>query len=207
MTPNKIQEIITFLNRANDLKAVPRFSASLKSGGDTVAEHSWRLALMTFIIAQECNLDINLEKALIFSLLHDLAEAKTGDIDGYLVATKKVSLKDKEVAEEKAMHEMTDDLSFGEWIYHIWEEYEKQEIIESKLVKALDKIEAYLHIMDTGVEAYIPKEFHADYADKAVAAFDAATSHFPELKDLLQAVKASLKEKLEARGVTWESKI
>ncbi|MBI4215072.1 HD domain-containing protein, partial [archaeon] len=167
------------------------------------AEHSWRLALMTFIIASECKVKLDLNRAMALALLHDLAEAKTGDIDAYKVIVGEQSLDEKAKNEKKAMREMTDDLSFGDWIYSLWNEYEQQESVEAKFVHALDKIEAFLHIAERGVKAYIPKEFHADYADKAVEAFDEATRHFPEVRDLLEMVKTDLKQQFEAVGVAW----
>ena len=171
---------------------------------NTVAEHSWRLGLMALVIGTECKVRIDIGRTLQIALLHDLAEAKTGDIDAYdqVMGGKKL-IEDKAATEEAAMHEMTDDLPFGDWIYSIWREYEDQQTVEAKFVKALDKIEGFLHIAEVGVEPYIPAEFHADYATKAVVAFDEATHHFPELKDLLDAVKADLKTKFEAAGVTW----
>ena len=116
---------------------------------------------------------------------------------------KKKLVKEKAGMEEKAMHEMTDDLPFGDWVYALWREYEDQVTIEAKFVKALDRIEGFLHIAEVGVKAYIPKEFHADYATKAVVAFDEATHHFPELKDLLEEVKKDLKQQFEKVGVKW----
>jgi len=200
----KVKEILTFLDRTNELKSVPRFSSSLAHGGDTVAEHSWRLALMVFVISRECKVAIDLPHAIGLALFHDLAEAKTGDIDAYAVMTNKVDREKKIIEEERVMKEMTDDLSFGDWIFQFWRQYENQESIEARFVRALDKIEAFLHIAERGVEAYIPKEFHADYADKAVKSFDETTHHFPELKDMLDAIKKDLKVQFEAAGIAWK---
>ena len=159
---------------------------------------------MVLIIGTESRVRIDINRTLALALLHDLAEAKTGDIDGYdqILKGKKL-IKEKAIMEETAMHEMTDDLPFGDWIYALWREYEDQKTIEAKFVKALDRIEGFLHIAEVGVEAYVPKEFHADYATKAVVAFDEATHHFPELKDFLEEVKKDLKAQFEKVGVKW----
>ena len=39
-----------------------------------------------------------------------------------------------------------------------------------------------------GVSLYMPEEFHGDYADKAVQAFDDATDDFPDLSDMLDVI-------------------
>ena len=204
MRQQKIHDILLFLRRTKALESAERYSSSMRDSKKTVAEHSWRLGLMALIIGTESRVRIDINRTLALALLHDIAEAKTGDIDAYeqIIKGKKI-ISDKAVMEEKAMHEMTDDLPFGDWIYALWQEYEDQVTIEAKFVKALDKIEGFLHIAEVGVEAYIPKEFHADYATKAVVAFDEATNHFPELKDLLEEVKKDLKTQFEKVGAEW----
>jgi putative hydrolase of HD superfamily len=207
MRQQKITDILTFLERSKSLESAERYGSSLRDKKNTVAEHSWRLALMALVIGTEAKVRIDMNRALTLAVVHDLAEAKTGDIDAYeqILGGKKV-ITDKAVMEDSAMHEMTDDLPFGDWIYSIWREYEDQETIEAKFVKALDKIEGFLHIAEVGVEVYIPKEFHADYATKAVEAFDEATHHFPELEDFLNTVKANLRTQFEKAGVEWIEK-
>jgi putative hydrolase of HD superfamily len=207
MRQQKINDVLTFLRRSKDLETAERYGSSLRDR-NTVAEHSWRLALMTLVIATEAKVRVDTGHAVALALLHDLAEAKTGDIDAYeqIVVGKKL-IERKAALEESAMREMTDDLPFGDWVYSLWREYEDQETVEAKFVKALDRIEGFLHIAENGVELYIPKEFHADYANKAVEAFDEATHHFPELKDLLDAVKNDLRAQFERVGVKWIEKI
>lgn len=207
MRKQKITDILTFLQRSKGLEAAKRYGSSMRDRQNTVAEHSWRLGLMALVIGTECKVRADMSRVLSLALLHDLAEAKTGDIDAYeqIMEGKKL-IEKKAGMEEAAMREMTDDLPFGDWIYSMWKEYEDQETVEAKFIKALDKIEGFLHIAEVGVEPYIPKEFHADYANKAVAAFDEATHHFPELKDFLDAVKTDLRAQFEKAGVEWVEK-
>lgn len=204
MRQQKIKDILVFLNRSKALESAKRYGSSMSANKNTVAEHSWRLGIMALVIGAEVKVRVDMNHAVVLALLHDLAEATTGDIDAYeqIIQGEKL-IADKAVMEEKAMHEMTDDLPFGDWVFSLWREYEDQITVESKFVKALDKIEGFLHIAEVGVEAYIPKEFHADYATKAVEAFDEATHHFPELKDFLEEVKKDLKTQFEKVGVEW----
>ena len=111
----------------------------------------------------------------------DSKDNHRAQIRGYAVSS--IFVDKKAVLENTAMHKMTNDLVFGDWIFSIWEEYEKQESVEAKFVKALDKIEGFLHIAEVGVENYILPEFRADYCEKAVSAFDEISNNFPNLKD------------------------
>ena len=198
MKQQKINDILLFLQRSKGLQSAKRYGSSLRDEQNTVAGHSWRLALMALVIGSECKVNVNMNRTLTLAIVHDLAEAKTGDADAYdQIVTGKHT--DKAVQEDAAMRDMTDDISFGDWIYSLWREYEDQ----AKFVRALDRIEGFLHIAESGVEMYIPKEFHADYASNAVAAFDEATHHFPELKDFLDVVKKDLRVQFEKAGVEW----
>lgn len=204
MEKTDVRDILTFLRRSKELQKAERYSSSLAGMQNTVAEHSWRLALMALVVGSACKVKLDLGHALGVALVHDLAEAKTGDIDAYTqIREGKGLVREKAASEEAAMQEITGDLSFGPWMLGLWEEYEKQETLEAKFVKALDKIEGFLHIAEGEVEMYVPKEFHADYANQAVAAFDEATNHFPGLKELLDAVKEDLRRQFELAGVAW----
>lgn len=204
MKPQDIKDILMFLERSKALQSIERYGTSLSGAKNTVAEHSWRLGLMVLIIGTEYKLHLNLGRALSLALVHDMAEARTGDIDAYTQINGEPDiLAQKSAAEDAAMHSMTADLSFGDNLYSLWREYEDQVTVEAKFVKALDRIEGFLHIAEDGVSVYIPKEFHADYADKAVAAFDATAEHFPELAGLLNAIKEDLKAQFEKTGVQW----
>jgi putative hydrolases of HD superfamily len=204
MTSNDIREVLAFLAQSRKLESVERYTASLKTGRNTTAEHSWRLALMALVVQSVAKIDLNLERALSIALVHDLAEAKTGDIDAYTqIREGRERIERKEAEEETAMRELTDPAGFGDGIYALWREYEESETVEAKFIQALDGIEGFLHLAEGGIEAYVPPEFHADYATRAVEEFDAAVGNFPELKDLLDAVRADLKAACERQGIAW----
>jgi putative hydrolase of HD superfamily len=172
MQTKNITEILTFLQRSKQLETALRYRASMLGPQNSVAEHSWRLGLMALVFARECGVTVNMEHTLALALMHDLAEAYTGDIDAYTQITEGAHaaasagnqlFPDKTLLEEDAMQTMTGDISFGPWVYDLWREYEEQVTTEAKFVKALDKIEGFLHIAEVGLSAYVPKEFHGDY--------------------------------------------
>ena len=161
---------------------------------------------MVSIIGTELKAPVKIEHAMKIALVHDLAEMKTDDIDAYEVLQKRVSLEDKQKNEMIAMKEIVEGISFGDEIYNLWEEFERQETIEAKFVKALDKIEAFMHLDETGTGVYLPPEFHGDYADAAVENFDKALSHFPLLQPILDPIKENLKQKFAELGIEWVEK-
>lgn len=158
---------------------------------------------MVFVIGKELDVPVDISLAMQMALLHDFAELKTDDVDAIEVINGEVDLKDKQKDEARAMQEILKGISFKSDILILWNEYEKQESTEAKFVKALDKIEGFLHLDETGTGAYMPEQFHGDYADAAVKNFDEAIHHFPPLQKLLDPIKKDLKMKFEKLGVEW----
>ena len=74
------QTLFRFLLAAGRLKTEKRTGWLLDGirDGESVAEHSWRSGLMALLLAQEER--VNPERLCAMLLLHDLAEARTGDL-------------------------------------------------------------------------------------------------------------------------------
>lgn len=158
---------------------------------------------MVFVVGRELEVPVNIPHALQIALLHDLAELQTDDIDALDVINGEVTTEEKKENEAVAMKQILQGISFGRDIMELWQEYEDQNTDEAKFVKALDKIEAFLHLDEEGTGAYIPEQFHGDYADEAVKKFDEAIHHFPPLQKLLDPIKQDLQKKFEELGVEW----
>ena len=140
----EVEKFMDFFVVAEKLKCVKR--DCLLSDGDTesTAEHSWMLGLMVLCLAPKMNEKVDLEKCLKLALVHDLPEAKVGDVSLYAsIDNKEVSKKKKE-DETEAIDEFAGMLSgdTGEEIRELWLEYEEAKTPEAKLVMALDKLEA-----------------------------------------------------------------
>ena len=71
--------LLDLLHTAGRLKDTTRHCYTPDGRHESVAEHSWRLALMAFWLKDEFpELDIN--RVIQMCLIHDLGEAFTGDI-------------------------------------------------------------------------------------------------------------------------------
>ena len=76
MEPRKLLEIMSVAER---LKDAARHCDTSGGRRESVAEHSWRTALMAYFVSDEFP-GADLEKLLKMCLIHDLGEAFTGDI-------------------------------------------------------------------------------------------------------------------------------
>ena len=79
MEPEKLLEA---LHTAEKLKDTTRHCYTSKGRHESVAEHSWRIALMAFWLRDEFP-QADMDKVIRMRLIHDLGECFTGDIPAF----------------------------------------------------------------------------------------------------------------------------
>ena len=132
--------LLDFLISAGRLKTIER-TGWVESGiesAESVADHSYRTALAAMVLSDSLGLDTG--KAMRMALLHDLAEAETGDI------TPSMKQDNHQQMEDRAMEKMLDTLDepLSGLYLETWREYQEKTSPESKLVHDMDKIEMVL---------------------------------------------------------------
>ncbi|AOV94344.1 phosphohydrolase [Nanohaloarchaea archaeon SG9] len=157
----EIKGLLTALN----LKDEKRTGWELRNIEDpeTVADHSWGVALLTLVYSKEVG--INEEKALKMALIHDIAEAETGDFVTRKIDDKQeIEKEEKEKMEKEAVEKLSGLL--GEELDEIWMEYEEHETDEAKFVKDLDMIDMCLQAVKYEKEnRYDPEEDNENFQE------------------------------------------
>lgn len=135
---NNIDKVIRFIKEIENLKSVTRTAWTKTGRRESTAEHSWRLAMLLMVLREDFK-DLDIDKAIKMSLVHDLGELYDGDISAKLQNDND----NKADMEEKAMRRMLTILpeNLAENIYDLWKEYNECSTKEAKLVKAMDKLE------------------------------------------------------------------
>jgi putative hydrolase of HD superfamily len=138
----RVIELLTELMR---LKAVPRTGWLLCGVRDveSVAAHSFGVAFIAMLLADRAarrGLAVRIERTLRMALLHDLTEARTGDLPATI--KKYFSREALKAADERAAAEML--AGFDENYLEIWRDYEQRDSLEARLVKAADKLDLLL---------------------------------------------------------------
>jgi putative hydrolase of HD superfamily len=133
------RDLVRFFIRSGRLKAERRRGWVKKLGlsdPESVADHSYRTALMTMVISDSRGLDTG--KALRLALLHDLPEAIAGD-----AMPEERSGKLKITIETKAMQELLKGVTpdVRSLYLEAWLEFVSGKTEEAKLVRQLDKLE------------------------------------------------------------------
>ncbi len=130
---------IDIFNTIVHLKKIPRQGwiekAKIKNP-ESVADHSYSMAVITMILSEVNELDSN--KTVKMSLLHDLAESITGDI-----TPESMEKNDKKKLENNAMKKILQKLptQIQENYQKVWQEYQDNKTKEAKFVHDMDKLE------------------------------------------------------------------
>lgn len=113
---------------------------------ESVAAHSWGVAYLVAALGDRLARDlpdIDLDRALRLAVVHDVAEAETGDIPTRADSTAdSVDPDRKEAAERDAMRGLAGPLP--DRVRGAWEAYEARESPEAVLVKECDLLDACL---------------------------------------------------------------
>jgi len=197
---DELESLIDFFIETNSLKKTIRYSSCDEKVQEPTAGHSWKVTLMVPIIAELFNLKIDVKHAMEIANVHDLPEySLEKDYDSFLVASGILSKEDKERSEEEVMGLIKERFVFGKRLFDLWKEYEERKTPEARFVRALDKIESHLHVLERGGTRDDVRDIthQATYADKAV-------ENFSELKPLLRVIKKRLKAMFEGKGFVWK---
>lgn len=138
---DRIAALATFLIDVERLKLVKRRAyVSDMSRRENSAEHSWHLSLGLLAVAQELGLEIDLHKALVMALIHDLCEIDAGDTPAFGPLRP-----DQHEAELRCIERLAGyDLKFAPAIRELWLEYEAQVSVESRWVKVMDRVMPFI---------------------------------------------------------------
>ena len=184
------REYLEILHVAERLKDTPRHCTTTKRRTESVAEHSWRISLMAFLLKHEFE-DVDINKVVDMCLIHDLGECFTGDIPTFVKTDS-----DREVEDSllnQWVKSLPEELS-GE-IAALYKEMNEQETKEAKLYKALDKLEALIQHNESPIDTWSENEYELN----KTYAFD--TVAFSEwLSELRKAVLEDTLEKIQREG-------
>lgn len=148
------REYLEILHTAERLKDTPRHCTTSKGRTESVAEHSWRVSLMARLLKREFP-DVDMDRVVDMCLIHDLGECFTGDIPAF----KKTD--DDRSTEDSLLEQWTGSLpeEISSDLKDLYAEMNAQETKESKVYKALDKLEALIQHNESPLYTWSDNEF------------------------------------------------
>ncbi len=166
-----MENLLNFLIEVGKLKRIKRKGWLLRKVKDpeTIAEHTFRMTLMAWLLCREKKLNIN--KVLKISLIHDLCEVYAGDTTPYdkilpkdkkkwkeifnkwprLPKTKKEKIfLEKYKKEDKTLKKLISKLppTLKKEITSLWNDYEKGLTHEGRFIRQVDRIENLLQALE-----------------------------------------------------------
>jgi putative hydrolase of HD superfamily len=187
MLKMNVRKLIEVLAVAEKLKNNTRHSWTSSNRHESVAEHSWRLALMAYLVKDEFP-DADISKVILMCICHDLGEAFTGDIPAFS------KTESDEVKENDEVQQFLFNLPepYKEELSSLFIEMQSQKSIESRIFKALDKMEAIIQHNEADISTWLPLEYELNltYGEKEV--------EFSEyMKELKQAINEDTIRKMQ----------
>src|SRR5215475_9585791 len=184
----QVESILKVLKLAERLKFELRHSYTSSGRQESVAEHTWRMALMAVLIEPLLRQKVDTARLLKMIILHDLVEAEARDVSALDVLRNPGIKHGKIEREKKAIENLRLQLqdTNGEEIYALFFEFENKETYESKVANALDKLEVQL------------QHNHADFSTWEEIEYD--MSYMMDKHVLFDETLFELKRQLENEG-------
>lgn len=181
--------LLDTLRVAERLKDATRHCYTSQGRHESVAEHSWMMTLMAFLLRDEFP-GADMDKVMRMCLIHDLGECFTGDIPTF---------------NKTQAHEDTEECLLMDWVHTLpqaaemtalYDEMAQRQTTEAKIYKALDGLEALIQHNLSDLNTWIPREYDLNltYADDKVA-------FSPVLAALREEIRQDTKKKLAQRDV------
>lgn len=136
-----MKNLANFLFEVGMLKRTPRSGFQfLGSGSESVAEHSFRTAMIGYCLASQVE-GVDQDRVLKLCLFHDLPEARTGDMNY-------VNKKYVTVDEERAVDDLAKTVPFGDEYRGMMAEFVGGESLEAQVANDADQIEMILALKE-----------------------------------------------------------
>lgn len=181
--------LLNALHVAERLKDTTRHCYTTGGRHESVAEHSYRLALMAYFMKDEFP-EADIDKVIRMCLIHDLGEAFTGDIPSFL------KTRADETREERLLNDWVDSLPapYHREMRELYKEMDERKTTEAKLYKALDGLEALIQHNESDIGTWLDSEYDLNmtYADDKVA-------FSPYLRRFRECVRNETAEKIAAK--------
>ena len=192
--------IIKVLKLAERLKFELRHSYTSNGRQESVAEHTWRMALMAVLIEPLLTQKINTARLLKMIIIHDLVEAEARDVSALDVLRNPQRRIAKIEDEKRAIENLRQILkeTNGQEIYDLFYEFENKETYEAKVANALDKLEVQLQHNDADISTWEEIEYDMVYMMNKHTSFDET------LKLLKELIEAEAEIKMQNAGVDIE---
>lgn len=140
MDEKRLEQQIAFCREIDKEKFIGRqtwLTGAVRKEND--AEHAWHMAVMTVLLSEYANEEIDVLRTMTMLLIHDLVEIYAGDTYAYDEEGKKTQ-KSREIAAADRLFQMLPE-DQGKKFREIWEEFEAENTPESRFARTMDNLQ------------------------------------------------------------------
>ena len=143
MNKERFQKQLNFILEADKEKNILR-QTHLSGHGrrENDAEHAWHMAIMIYLLKEYANEEIDVAKAMMMALIHDIVEIDAGDTYAYDTAGLETQKEREEKAAERIFGMLPEDQKAE--LKSLFEEFEAYETPEAKFARAMDNFQPLL---------------------------------------------------------------
>ena len=180
--------LLDALHVAERLKDATRHCYTSGGRHESVAEHSWRITLMAYLVKDEFP-EADMDKVIRMCLIHDLGECFTGDIPSFL------KTQSDEDTEERLLFAWVASLPepYRTEMRALYDEMAARETLEARIYKAMDSLEAVIQHNESDLATWTENEYglNMTYGDDKVA-------FSPYLQRLREEIRTDTRAKITA---------
>lgn len=103
------------------------------------AEHAWHMAIMTLLLSEYANEEIDVLRVISMLLIHDLVEIDAGDTYAYDEEGKQTQRAREVKAADRIYGILPEDQ--GKKLRELWEEFEEAQTPEAKFAHVMDNVQ------------------------------------------------------------------
>ena len=103
------------------------------------AEHAWHMALMSYILREYANEEVDIARVMLMCLIHDIVEIDAGDTYAYDEEGKKTQADREEAAKQRIFSMLPDDQR--DELTALFDEFEAGETAEARYARAMDNLQ------------------------------------------------------------------
>ncbi len=179
-------KLLQILHQAERLKDTLRHSWTSHGRQESVAEHSWRMALFAYLLKDDFD-GIDWNQVILMCLFHDFAESFTGDVPVFQ------KTQADEAHEEQALQGWLVSLSepFQTELRALFQQMKEQKTPEARIMKAIDKLEVVDQHNLADLSTWIKLEWTLNLEHGA-----SQTAEFAKLEELRRLMNEQTRNKL-----------
>ena len=103
------------------------------------AEHAWHMAIMSYLLREYANEDVDIAHVMLMCLIHDVVEIDAGDTYAYDAEGLKTQAAREEAAKQRIFGLLPEDQAAE--LMALFDEFEEYETPESKFAHAMDNLQ------------------------------------------------------------------